>query len=72
MNHGVNQTSPQVLSQDVLATTFSNEFIYDEEVSHTVHVVATLFDSNASSFNKEGNIEEQSFSVSLEDTDDEK
>ena len=41
------------LSQDVLASTFSDEVIYDEEVSHTVHVVATLFDSNASSFNEE-------------------
>ena len=66
------------LSQGVLASTFFDEFIYDEEVSHIVHVVATLFDSNASSFNQEANIEEPSFSVSLEgdssscDTNDEK
>ena len=45
------------LSQDVLASTFSDEFIYDEEVSHTVHVVVILFDLNASSFNEEANIE---------------
>ena len=37
--------------------------IYDEEVSHTVHVTATLFDSNASSFNEEENIEEPFFFV---------
>ena len=60
------------LSQHVLASTFYNEVIYDEDLSHTVHVVATLFDSNASSFNEEENIEEQSFCVSLEDTDEEK
>ena len=40
------------LSQYLLASTFSNEFIYDEEVSHTIHVASTLFDSNASSFNE--------------------
>ena len=61
-----------VVSQDVLASTFFDEVIYDEGFSHIVHVVATLFDSNASSFNEEANIEEQYFSVSLEDTDDEK
>ena len=60
------------LSQYVLASTFSDEVIYDEEVSHTVHVVATLFDSNDSSFNEEANIEEKSFSMSLEDANDEK
>ena len=49
-----------------MASTFSDEFIYDEEVSHTFHVVATLFDLNASSFNEEANIEEPSFFVSLE------
>ena len=49
------------LSQYFLAFTFS-----DEEVSHTVHVAAVLFDSNASSFNQEANIEEPYFSVSLE------
>ena len=43
------------LSQDVFASTFSD----------TVHVAATLFDSNASSFNEEANIEEPSFSMSL-------
>ena len=31
-----------------------------------VHVVNTLFDLNASSFNQEANIEEPSFFVSLE------
>ena len=66
------------LSQYFLASTFSDEFIYDVEVSHTVHIVATLFDSNVSSFNQEENIEEPSFFVSLEgdssscDTNDEK
>ena len=66
------------LSQDLLASTFSDEVDHDEEVSHTVHVAATLLDSNASSFNEEANIEEPSFSVSLEgdfyscDTNDEK
>ena len=59
------------LSQDLFASTFSDEVIYDEEVSHIVHVVATLFDSNASSFNEESNIEEKSIFVFLEDTDDE-
>ena len=54
------------LSQDVLAYTFYDEVTYNEEVSHTVHVVATLFDSNASLFNQEANIEEPSFFVSLE------
>ena len=50
------------LSQYVLDSTLSDEFIYDEEFSHTFHVAATLFDSNASSFNEEANIEEKSFS----------
>ena len=54
------------LSQYLLASTFSNEFIYDEEFSHTFHVSTTLFDSNAYSFNQEANIEEPCFSVSLE------
>ena len=54
------------LSQDLLASTFSYEVDQDEEVSHTVKVVATFIDSNASSFNEEANIEEPSFSVSLE------
>ena len=54
------------LSQDFLASTFSDEFDHDEEFFHTVHVAATLLDSNASSFNEEANIEEPSFSVSLE------
>ena len=45
-------------------TTFSDEVDHDEEVSHTVHVAAALFDSNAFSFNEEANIEEPSFSVS--------
>ena len=58
------------LSQYFVASTFSDEIIYDEEVSHTVHVAATLFDSNASSFNEEENIEDKYFSVSLEDIDD--
>ena len=52
------------LSQYFLASTFSDEVIYDEEVSHTVHVVATLFDLNVSSFNEEANIEEKYFFVS--------
>ena len=57
--------SSYYLSQYLLASTFSNEFDHDEEVSHTVHVSTALFDSNASSFNQEANIEEPSFSVSL-------
>ena len=66
------------LSQDFLASKFSNEVDHDEEFSHTVHVVAGLLDSNASSFNEEANIKEPSFSVSLEgdfsscDTNDKK
>ena len=52
------------LSQDFLASTFSDEVDHNEEVSHIVHVVATLFDSNASSSNEEANIEEKTFSVS--------
>ena len=52
--------SSSSLSQDFLASTLSDEF------SHTVHGVASLFHSNASSFNEEANIEEPSFSVSLE------
>ena len=66
------------LSQDFLASTFSDEVYHDEEVSHTVHVAAALLHSNASSFNEEANIEEPSFFVSLEgdisscDTIDEK
>ena len=55
-----------------MASTFSDEVIYDEEVSHTVHVAATLFDLNASFFNEETNIEEKYFSMSLEYNDDEK
>ena len=64
------------LSQYFLASTLSDEFYH--EVSHTVHVASTLLDSNASSFNEEANIEEPSFSMSLEgdssscDTNDEK
>ena len=38
------------LSQDFLASTFSNEVDHEEEFSHTVHVGAALFDLNASSF----------------------
>ena len=54
------------LSQDVSASTVSDEVDHEEEVSHIVPVATTLFDSNASSFNQEANIEEPSFSVSLE------
>ena len=54
------------LSQDVSTSTVSDEVDHKEEVSHTVPVATTLFDSNASSFNQEANIEEPSFSVSLE------
>ena len=66
------------LSQYLLASTFSDEVIPEEEVSHTVLVDATLFDLNVSSFNEEANIEEPYFFVSLEgnfsscDTNDEK
>ena len=60
------------LSQYLLASTFF------DEVSHPVHVSSTLFNSIASSFNQEANIEEPYFYVSLEgefssrDTNDEK
>ena len=54
------------LSQDVLASTVSDEVDNDEQVSHTVHVATTPFESNASSFNQEANIEEPYFSISLE------
>ena len=54
------------LSQDFLASTFSDEVDHYEEVSHRVHGVATLFDSNASSFNQEATIEDPCFYVSLE------
>ena len=54
------------LSQDVSASTVSDEFDHEEEFSRIVPVATTLFDSNASSFNKEANIEEPSFSVTLE------
>ena len=39
------------LSQDLLASTLSDEFDHDEEISHTFHVVANPFDLNASFFN---------------------
>ena len=54
------------LSQDVLASTISDEVDHEEEFSHTVLVATTLFNSNASSFNLEANIEEPSFLVSHE------
>ena len=54
------------LSQDVFASKFSDEVIYDENISHTVHVAATLFDLNASFLNEEANIKEPYFSMSLE------
>ena len=54
------------LSQYLSASTVSNEVDHAEEASHTVLFATTLFDSNASSFNQEANIEEPSFSVSLE------
>ena len=54
------------LSQYLLTYKFYDDVYNDEEFSHTVHVVDTLLDQNASSFNQEANIEEPSFSVSLE------
>ena len=54
------------LSQYVFASIVSDEVDHEEEVSHTVLVATTLFDLNASSFNEEENIEEPSFSMSLE------
>ena len=81
MKHGANLTSPHVISQYVFASTFSDEVIHDEESSHKVPIVATLFDSNASFFIQEENIEGPYFFVSLEiedhnsssyDVDDEK
>ena len=52
------------LAQDVMASIVFNEVDHEEEVSNIVLVATTLFDSNASSFNQEANIEEPSFSVS--------
>ena len=49
------------LSQDFLASTFSNEFDHEKQFSHIFHAASTLIDSNASSFNEEANIEEPSF-----------
>ena len=49
-----------------MASTFYDEFYHYELYSHTIHVSASLFDSNASSFNQESNIEQPSFFVSLE------
>ena len=49
------------LSQYVSASTVSDKDDHEEEVSHTILVATTLFDSNASSFNQEANIEEPSF-----------
>ena len=54
------------LSQDFSAPIVSDEVDHEEEVSHIVPIATNLFDSNASSFNQEENIEEPSFSVSLE------
>ena len=39
------------LSQDVSTSTLSDEVDHKEEVSHTVPIATTLFDSNVSSFN---------------------
>ena len=48
MKHGAKPSiSSCSLSQDFLASTFYDEVDHDEEVSHTVHVVSSLFDSNA-------------------------
>ena len=54
------------ISQDVSVSIVSDEVDHEEEVSHTFLVATTLFDSNASSFNQEANIEEPSFSMPLE------
>ena len=59
-------SSMNALSRYVLASAISDEVDHDEEVSHTIFSVATLFDSNTSFFNQEENIEEQYFSLSLE------
>ena len=63
---GASSSSMISLSQDVLASTVSDEVDHEEEVSHIVLVSTTLFDSNASSFNQEENIKLPSFSVPLE------
>ena len=49
------------LSQDVSASTVSDEVDHEEEVSHIVPVATILFDSNDSSFNQETNIKYPSF-----------
>ena len=53
--------SSRSLSQYLFSSKLYGEFDHDEEVSHTVYVDSTLFDSNASFFNHEENIEETSF-----------
>ena len=52
------------LSQDVSTSTVSDEVDHEEKVSHIVPTATTLFDSNASSFNQEENIEAIFFCVS--------
>ena len=52
--------------QYVSSRIVSEEFFHDEKVSHIDLVATILFDSNASLFYQEANIEEPYFSVSLE------
>ena len=52
------------LSQYFLTSTIFDEVDHEEEVSNIVLIATTLFDSNASSFNQEANIEEPFFYVS--------
>ena len=40
------------LSEDVSASTVSDEVDHEEEVSHIFPIATTLFDSNTSSFNQ--------------------
>ena len=76
MKHGANLPSPLVLFLNISwPLHYLMRLI---EFSHIFHVVPTLLDLNASSFNEKANIEEPSFFVSLEgdfsscDTIDEK
>ena len=67
-------TSSNVLSQYVLASIVSDEIFHDEEVANStqqITVVTIMFHSNASFAYQEADIEEPSFSLSLEveDTD---
>ena len=73
MKHGANPSSPHVLSLKISWPLHSlMKLIMMKKFLIQFMLLLGLFHSNASSFNEEANMEEQSFYVSLEDTDDEK